>query len=144
MSGVAQSRSLRPSVATSVLCALLLALAACSSGGLNAPSDAATMTVDPTTRCHNASESDVPIFVKVSFTPSTTFDQAIDILGGNPYPWTCDEPRSSTPPSIVEQRASFAATHSLFFSYPTWSQLTHAAASPHVISVDGVGLMPCS
>jgi hypothetical protein len=95
------------------------------------------------TRIHNASPTFIPLFVQVTFTSDTSFDQAVTIMG-RVYPWSCDEPRSPTPPPLPDQRANFAVTHHLFISYPSWDQLTHIAAASQVVSVDGVALYPCS
>ena len=80
-----------------------------------------------------------PLFVSITFTTSTTFDQAVAILktaGGTPYPWTCDDPRTPVPPSLAQQRADFLSSHQLRLSYPDDNQLQLIASSPQVASVD--------
>jgi hypothetical protein len=103
-----------------------------------------TDTPNPVAKIHNATAQDIPLFVSVTFTPPTTFDQAVAALGGAPYPWTCDDPRTPVPPSLDEQRAIFTGTHTLLISYPTWERLVQIAASSLVISVDGTALYQCS
>jgi hypothetical protein len=72
------------------------------------------------------------------------YDEAVALLREHLYPWTCDDPRSPTPPPADQQRASFAVTHALLVSYPTWDELTRLAASPQVVSIDGVALYQCA
>jgi hypothetical protein len=98
---------------------------------------------NPLAKIHNATSQNVPLFVSVAFTPATTFDQAVSALGGAPYPWTCDDPRTPVPPSLDEQRTIFAGTHTLLLSYPNWEHLVQVAASPLVLSVDGAVLYQC-
>jgi hypothetical protein len=101
-------------------------------------------TPNPVAKIHNATSQDIPLFVSVAFTPATTFDQAVAALAGVLYPWTCDDPRTPVPPSLDEQRANFAGTHTLLISYPTWDRLLQIAASPLVVSVDGAALYQCA
>lgn len=88
------------------------------------------------------------LFVRVTFDQATTYDQALAILAAepypaHPYPWTCDDPRSPTPPPLDEQRGAFDATHALYLSYPSWEQVTRIASSDHVILVERVALYMC-
>lgn len=129
----------------------LVATAGCapvlrSSSGLVATAGTQTPTVDPLTRIHNAQPDNIPLFVRVTFTPSTTYEQAIAALNAlpkAPYPWTCDEPRSNVPPPLDERKAAYAATHSLLLSYATWKQVIQMASLPQVVSVDGTYVYPC-
>jgi hypothetical protein len=105
---------------------------------------AGTDTPNPDAKIHNATSQDIPLFVSITFTPATTFDQAVAVLGGALYPWTCDDPRTPVPPSLDEQRAIFAGSHTLLISYPTWERLVQVAASPLVVSVDGTALYQCA
>jgi hypothetical protein len=103
----------------------------------------ATPLPNTLSKIHHATPDYIPLFAGITFTPTTTYEQAITILGRPLYPWTCDEPRTSTPPPLAEQQTAFAASHTLLISYPTWGQLTQIAASPQVVSVDGTPLYPC-
>jgi hypothetical protein len=79
------------------------------------------------------------LFASITFTPSTTFDQAVAILkaaGQTPYPWICDDPRTPVPPSLAQQRTEFLSSHQLRLSYPNDNQLNQIASSPQVVSVD--------
>ena len=102
-----------------------------------------TRSPDPLARIHNVTPNAMPLFASIVFTPATTFDQAVAIIGGDPYPWTCDEPRSPVAPSLAEQRAAFATAHWLLISYPQWNQLMRIAAAPQVVSVEAAPLYPC-
>ena len=87
-----------------------------------------------------------PLFARVTFTTSTTYDQAVAILtaaGDSPYPWTCDNPRTPTPPPLAQLRAAFASSHQLLVSYPSDSLLNQLASSSQVVSVDAVPLFMC-
>jgi hypothetical protein len=83
------------------------------------------------------------LFASITFTSATTFDQAVAVLGGALYPWTCDDPPTPVPPSPADQRAAFTGSHMLLVSYPTWDHLVQIAASPLVVSVDGTSLYQC-
>jgi hypothetical protein len=133
-------------LAVLVLAVCVAGLTACAPSGasLSSSSSTPTATVDPLSRIHNATPSSIPFVVAVRFRPSTTFDQAVAILGSTRYPWGCDDPRTPIPPSLDEQRAAFDTSHTLFIEYPSWDQLTHIAASPQVTSVDGVALYQCT
>src|SRR5215469_16186170 len=48
-----------------------------------------TSTANPVAKIHNATPQYIPLFVSVTFTPATTFDQAAAVLGGALYPWNC-------------------------------------------------------
>lgn len=122
---------------------LLLWLVACASSPRSATAHSPTATPDPLSRIHNASPNDFTLFASVTFTADTTYDQALAIMRGHVYPWTCDEPRSNDPPSPAEQRANFAAGHYLLVSYPTWDELVRIASSPQVVSVEREVLYPC-
>ena len=79
------------------------------------------------------------LFVTVTFTASTSYDQAASLLkaaGENLYPWNCDDPRTPVPPPISEQRTAFASSHMLFISYPNLPGLGTLASSPQVLSID--------
>jgi hypothetical protein len=133
--------------------ALLLWLAACAPGtAAPAPLHSPTPIVVPAStrsaadalsRIHNASPKDIPLFASITFTSDTTYDQAIAILRGHVYPWTCDEPRSDEPPPLAVLQANFAKWHGLLMSYPVWDELVRIASSPQVVSVDGTSLYPC-
>ncbi len=87
-----------------------------------------------------------PLFARITFTTPTTYDQAVAILtaaGDTPYPWTCDDPRTPTPPSLAQQRAAFASLHQLLVSYPSDSLLNQLASSSQVVSVDAAPLYMC-
>lgn len=129
-------------IAAELAVALLLVVVACASpSSLTNPT--ATSTVDPLSRIHNVTPGNSLLFIRVLFTPATTFEQAVAIVGGNPYPWDCDAPRTPVPPSLAEQRAAFAASHILYLSYPGQNQLIQIASSPQVVSVVGVALFQC-
>jgi hypothetical protein len=104
------------------------------------PSPSPTISADAAARIHGASPSYVPLFASVLFAPATTFAQAVAIIGGPPYPYSCDGV-----PWTPEQtpQTTFAASHYLLVSYQTWDSLLHLASSPQVISVDGTPLYPC-
>jgi hypothetical protein len=99
-----------------------------------------TISVDAVSRIHNASPTYVPLFASIQFAPVTTYEQAVAIIGGAPYPWSCDGvPRTPEP----TPQSAFATRHYLLLSYPTWDRLLHIASSPQVVSVDGTPLYPC-
>jgi hypothetical protein len=100
--------------------------------------------VNPLTRIHDVTPDALPLFARITFTPTTTYDQAVAILDHDPYPWNCDDPRTPIPPSLAEQRAAFASLHTLLISYPGWELLKRIASSPRVTSVDGIALYMCS
>ena len=132
------------------LALLMVATAGCASTTVQNAALAFTPTpsVNPLTRIHNVTAARIPLFVRVTFSPTTSYDQAVAILNADPYPsqpypWTCDDPRSPTPPPLAERRATFAATHSLLLSYAGWDQLTRIVASDSVISVDAAPIYPC-
>jgi len=86
------------------------------------------------------------LFASVTFTGATTYEQAAALLGEDgttPYPWICDDPRTSVPPPPDQQRAAFAASHQLLLSYPTDDQLNRLASSALVLSVDAAHLYMC-
>lgn len=128
--------------------ALVLWLAACAPGSAGSTSlhnPATTSTPgSASSRIHNITPGSFTLFVRVTFTSGTTYDEAVAILGGRVYPWTCDAPRSPTPPPVSDQQASFAASNTLLMSYPTQDDLARIAASSQVVSVDGVALYQCS
>ena len=87
-----------------------------------------------------------PLFARITFTTSTTYNQAVAILtaaGGSSYPWTCDNPRTPTPPPLAQLRAPFASSHQLLVSYPCDSLLNQLASSSQVVSVDATPLFMC-
>lgn len=144
----------RLGLAKPLLLALALLLVAACAPGIASPATSRTPTPTATTasarttadamsHIHNASAHNMPLSATVIFTADTTFDQATAILQGHVYPWTCDEPRSSVPPSVAEQLANFAKWHSLNMFYPAWDELVRIAASPQVVSVEGGALYPC-
>jgi hypothetical protein len=140
-------------IALLVTMLLGLMLVACASGSSVSPTvravtptvfAAATRTeADALARIHNVSPRDFMLFVSVRFTSETTFSQAMAILRGHVYPWTCDEPATPTPPSEAEQQSAFAASHTLVISYPAWDELVRIARSAQVVSVDADPLYPC-
>lgn len=126
------------------LLVLFFGLAACTPSSTHSSTAAPSITVNPLSRIHNVTSNSLPFFAKVTFTPATSFEQAVAILGSAPYPWDCDDPRTPVPPSTDEQRAAFTTFHTLFIEYASWDRLTHIASSPHVISIDGAALYQCS
>jgi hypothetical protein len=104
------------------------------------PSPSPTISADAVSRIHGASPSYVPLFASILFTPSTTYAQAIAIIGGPPYPYSYDGvPRTPEPaPQTI-----FATRRYLLVSYQTWDSLLHLASSPQVVSIDGMPLYPC-
>ena len=147
---MAQRRGQRD-IAFGMALALLVALAGCGTGSQRATRGNATATRqsgDALTRIHVITPESLSLFVRVTFDPETTYDQALAILiaephPANPYLWTCDDPRTPTPPSPAELRAAFAATHAIYLSYPTWDQVTRIASSDHVLAVDDAVLYMC-
>jgi hypothetical protein len=112
------------------------------------PTQVSTSTPDPLARIHNVGPNNIPLFVRITFTPSTTYAQAVAILATGshptePYPWTCDEPRSPTPPALPDRQAAYAASHSLLLSYAVWDELVWIASAPQVVAVDGTYVYPC-
>lgn len=114
-----------------------------------------TPTVNPLSRIHNMGPDTAPLFVRVTFTPTTTYQQAVAIVQNGPtpahvYPWTCDDPRTPTPPSDADLRAafegsaSFKGAHSVLLSYAPWDAITRIAASPQVVSIEPDALYQCS
>jgi hypothetical protein len=104
--------------------------------------------VDPLSRIHTAGPNNIPLFVRITFTPATSYAQAVALLEAGPgarapYPWTCDEPRSPTPPPLSDRQAAYAASHSLLLSYAVWDELVWIASAPQVVSVDGTYVYPC-
>ena len=100
-----------------------------------------------------ASRNHVPtnvaaLFVQITFTKNTTYDQAIALLqqvGTGTNPWNCDDPpRNATPPTAEQQRADFESGHTLLISYPTQDQLNQLAQSDLVTSIDAIGVTMCS
>ena len=86
------------------------------------------------------------LFARITFTTPTTYDQAVAILTaaeGSPYPWTCDDPRTPTPPPLAQLRAAFASSHQLLVSYPSDSLLNQLASLSQVVSVDAAPLSMC-
>lgn len=106
-----------------MLAMLCVGLTACTSSNATASSIAltgsATATVDPLSRIHNATQDFIPLFARITLTPTATFDEAAAILRGHLYPWLCDDPSTPIPPAAAEQRASFAASHTVLITYPT-------------------------
>lgn len=138
---------------TLLLAVALLLIAACAPGSVSpATSRAPTPTVntastrttaDALSHIHNVSPGNFTLFASITFTVDTTYDQAVAIMRGHIYPWTCDEPRSNTPPPSTEQRTNFATWHGLLMSYPTWDELVRIASVPQVVTVEGTPLYPC-
>jgi hypothetical protein len=131
-----------------LLLAVALLLVACAPGTTRSPAPTATTastrtTADALSHIHNASPDQFSLFASVTFTTDTTYDQAVAIMRGHVYPWTCDEPRSNTPPPLSVQRANFATWHGLLMSYPTWEELLRIASAPQAVSVEGTPLYPC-
>lgn len=139
----------RRTITTGLALALLIALTGCGAASQPAAKGA---TVASHTSSRGAriaiTPGSMPLFVRVTFDSATTYDQASAILTAgphpaNPYPWTCDDPRTPTPPSPAELRAAFDSTHALYLSYPTWDQVTRIASSEDVVAVDGAALYMC-
>jgi hypothetical protein len=104
------------------------------------PSPSPPFSADAASRIHGASPSYVPLFASNLFTPSTIYAQAVAIIGGPPYPYSCDGvPRTPDP----APQTTFATSHYLLVSSQTWDSLLHLASSPQVVSVDGTPLYPC-
>ena len=147
LSKATPSRHRHLAFASLLLVALVAGLAACGPRSAATPSrvvtETPTVAANPLSRIHNATPGDFLLFVRITFTPSTTYEQAVAILGQDPYPWTCDDPRTPVPPSPAEQAATFASSHTLIVESPAWDVLTRIAASPQVISVDGAALYQC-
>jgi hypothetical protein len=111
-----------------------------TSGPTIPPSPSPTISADAVSRIHGASPSYVPLFASIRFTASTTYAQAVAIIGGPPYPYSCDGvPRTPEPAPQI----TFATSHYLLVSSQTWDSLLHLASSPQVVSVDGTPLYPC-
>ena len=162
-----RTRSLRTTTATPLLIIgglvlALLTLSACqqdshtlaSQGSTPTPTRKPTLTnqsITPTPARSSTQRTHIPpgtspLFARVTFTTSTTYDQAVAILtaaGDSPYPWTCDNPRTPTPPPLAQLRAAFASSHQLLVSYPSDSLLNQLASSSQVVSVDAVPLFMC-
>jgi hypothetical protein len=103
-------------------------------------------TVTTVSSRNHVSAGSSPLFASITYTTSTPYEQAVSLLqavGQTPYPWTCDDPLTPTPPSIEQQGAAYAASHQLLISYPRDDQLTQLAASPQVRSVDVATLYMC-
>jgi hypothetical protein len=104
------------------------------------PSPSPAISAAAVSRIHGASPSYVPQFASVRFTSATTYAQAVAIIGGPPYPYSCDgvpqtpEPRPET---------TFATSHYLLISSQSWDRLLRLASSPQVVSIDGTPLYPC-
>jgi hypothetical protein len=130
----------------------VLSLAACQAsfspraGGGASPSPSPSITAGDASSRNHVTPGSAPLFVRVTFTSATTFDQATAILqsaGQAPYPWTCDDPRTPTPPSLDEQRAAFNASHYLFISYAQDSSLNQIASDGRVLSIDAAPMFMC-
>lgn len=137
------SRVRSKALALALLLALLLVVGACAPGRVVSTESTPVRTVNPQGRIRNVTPNAIPLFASIIFTPSTTYEQAVAIIGGDPYPWTCDEPRSNIPPPLSERQQAFASTHALLISYPVWDQLQRIASSPSVVMVEGTPLYPC-
>ena len=164
---LARTRSLCTTTATPLLIIgglvfALLTLSACQPESPTLASRRSTPT--PTSKSAQISQSITPtptrsstqrshiapgtwtLFARITFTTSTTYNQAVAILtaaGGSPYPWTCDDPRTPTPPPLAQLRAAFASSHQLLVSYPSDSLLNQLASSSQVVSVDAASLYMC-
>lgn len=126
---------------------LSLCLVACAPGVANParqPGPTPTSSGGALARIHNVAPGEFILFARITFTADTNYDQAAAILKGHIYPWTCDDPRSPTPPAVADERASFASSHTLLMSYPSWDELTRIAASPQVVSVERIALYQCT
>ncbi len=133
---------------------LAMSMAACSMAGA-APNTTPIPSVNPLSRIHNMGPDTAPLFVRVTFTPTTTYEQAVAIVQNSPtpahvYPWTCDDPRTPIPPSdadlkvAFEGSAAFKGSHSVLLSYAPWDAITRIAASPQVVSIEPDALYQCS
>jgi hypothetical protein len=105
-------------------------------------------SVNPLSRIHNMGPDTTPLFVRITFTPATTYEQAVSIVQSGPtpanvHPWNCDDPRSPTPPATADLKATFDESHTLVLSYAPWDALTRIAAAQQVISIDPAALYQC-
>jgi hypothetical protein len=133
-------------------CILLIVFAACGQSQ-TAPGTHSTITAQ--------SPAAPPIYL-VTFTASTTYQQAHDLLEQlrlEVGPWDCSpqgeaagEPLSAalvpltTPPPSQDTPEHFAQTHGLIVGYwepPEPDQLAQLRASPLVHSVQAIPLRPC-
>ena len=95
---------------------------------------------------HNHVDDPSILSVSVTFTTSTSYDQAAALLKAareNLYPWNCDDPRTPTAPTVAQQRAAFVSTHLLVIFYPDLPGLDTLATSPQVVSIDPHPLYMC-
>ena len=100
-----------------------------------------TPTVAPLTRIHNASPDSVPLYARITYTITTTYNQAVALLP-NGATWNCDGiPRTPFPANYIQ--TLYTTSHMLWMSYPTWDVLVQIASSPYVTSVDGEPGSPC-
>ncbi len=107
-----------------------------------------TATANPEARIHNLSPNSFVLFIRITFTNSTTYDQAVALLGSGPFPtapdpWGCDDPRSPTPPPNVERESAYDGSHTLLIDSTPWDELLWLASSPQVVSVDAAAVYQC-
>lgn len=128
-----------------------VALGACAPQPMSiaaAQTATATRIADPRSRIHNITPSSSALFVRVTFTGSTSYDQAVAVLEGGPSgeapdPWGCDDPRSPTPPPLDVRASAYDGSHTLLIEYPRWDEMLWIASSPLVVSVDGGAVYMC-
>ena len=127
--------------------ALFMLTVACEPGPfLSSASTSSTSTPNPLSRIHNVTpgaEQSEPLFASVIFTPSTTYEQAVALLGREPLLWSCDGVPSHVPSGFAAGRAAFATSHTLYISYPYWDLLKRIASSPQVTGIYGFAPYPC-
>lgn len=128
---------------------LLLVVATLMLACVRTPATSTAATQNPRLRIHNMGPDTAPVFVRITFTTSTTYEQAVSIVQSGPtpaniHPWNCDDPRSPTPPATADLKAAFDESHTLLLSYAPWNALTRIAAAPKVISIDPAALYMCS
>jgi hypothetical protein len=140
----------------------LVALAACQPQSPATAQSGSNNTNNASARNHVPAGTR-PQFVRVTFTTSTTYDQARALLtsvGQVAYPWSCSgfsfdgtlsptgqlsvQPVTTPPPSAEQDTPEmFAASHQFLVPSPTEQQMNQIAASDEVVALDAVQLPPC-